>query len=124
MQELIDSARDRGLAVELSIDLDGGVESLVELTAFRIVQESLTNAIRHAGATQAWVRVSRATSNLQVEVRDNGRPPPRANDTAPGYGLRGMAERVEAVGGTLTYELVPGGGWRVRALLPIRTAGP
>jgi signal transduction histidine kinase len=88
------------------------------------VQESLTNVIRHAGASRAWVRVTRSAAHLLVEVRDDGRPPGRAVEAAPGYGLRGMGERVEAVGGTLRYGFAPDGGWAVRASLPTRVAGP
>jgi signal transduction histidine kinase len=125
LPELVEGARGKGLDVELSVDLDGvGVESLVELTAFRIVQESLTNVIRHAGASRARVRVTRSAAHLLVEVRDDGRPPGRAVEAAPGYGLRGMGERVEAVGGTLRYGFAPDGGWSVRASLPTRAAGP
>jgi signal transduction histidine kinase len=86
------------------------------------VQKSLTNVIRHPGASQAWVHVARAASRLVVELRDDGRSPTRT-EIAPGYGWRGMAERVEAVGGTLNYEIAPGGGWCVRAVLPTRATG-
>jgi signal transduction histidine kinase len=100
------------------------MERLVALTAFRIVQESLTKVIRHAGASRAWVRVARAASQLVVEVCDDGRSPTPAGEAAPGYGLRGMSERVEAVGGTLRYGPGPDGGWTVRAALPSGPAGP
>jgi signal transduction histidine kinase len=122
--ELIEGARAQGLDVDLSIDLDGaGVGSLLELTAYRVVQESLTNVIRHAAASQARVRIARMGSDLVIEVNDDGILASRDRPPTPGFGLRGMGERIEALGGSLSYGPAPGRGWTVRALLPTRTAG-
>lgn len=122
--ELVERARAQGLDVDLSIDLDGaGIESLLELTAYRVVQESLTNVIRHAGASRARVRIARTGSELVVEVNDDGVAASRDRPPAPGLGLRGMSERIEAVGGSLFFGPGSGRGWTVRALLPTRTAG-
>jgi signal transduction histidine kinase len=132
--ELADRARARGLNVELHMDLEGDgaraerqnpdIESLVELTAYRIVQECLTNVIRHADASRAAVSITRGRSQLIVEVRDDGRAGPdpdaalAASDGA-GFGLRGMHERLEPLGGALRYGPHPEGGWEVVARIPI-----
>jgi len=119
--ELVDGARAQGLDVDLSVDLDGAeVETLVELTAYRVVQEGLTNVIRHAGASRAAVAIAvrREPSQLVVDVTDDGHAGAGAGASA-GFGLRGMGERVDAVGGDLSYGPALGGGWRVRATLPV-----
>jgi signal transduction histidine kinase len=122
--ELVDGARAQGLDVELSIDLDGaGIESLTGLTAYRVVQESLTNVLRHAGASCARVRIARTGSELLVEVTDDGVATSRDRAPASGLGLRGMTERIEAVGGSLSFGPRPGQGWTVRAQLPTGEAG-
>ncbi|HYN98937.1 MAG TPA: ATP-binding protein, partial [Actinomycetota bacterium] len=87
-----------------------------ELTAYRIVQESLTNVIRHSGATKASVVVSYQPSVVSVEVEDDGRG--AAGTPAGGHGIRGMRERAEAVGGRLEAGPRPEGGFRVWAVLP------
>jgi signal transduction histidine kinase len=136
--ELVDGARAQGLHVELTADteLDGGgadgVESLVQLTAYRVVQESLTNVIRHARASRAAVRIERQPSELLVVVTDDGRGPAGASspprspspERRPpvGFGLRGMEERVTSLGGTLRFGWRATGGWEVVASLPTRTS--
>lgn len=137
VRELVDGARARGLDVELTMDVEGmEVESLVELTAYRVVQEGLTNVVRHSGAAHAAVRVGRGPGELVVEVVDDGHAAAGGRTTtgagttdgagtgaAGGFGLRGMGERVEALGGELAYGPLPGRGWVVRATLPSREAG-
>ncbi|MHB1928329.1 MAG: sensor histidine kinase [Acidimicrobiales bacterium] len=91
----------------------------VELAAYRLVQESLTNAIRHAGPATATVNVSYEPGGLRVEVADDGRgvdAPPSADGS--GHGLVGMRERAASVGGSVEAGPAPGGGWRVAAWLP------
>jgi len=94
----------------------------VENTVYRLVQESLTNAVKHAGAERASVAILEGDDDVSVTVEDDGSgfdpSKPRA-----GFGLVGMRERVELVGGRLTIESVPGGGTMVRAHLPARRAG-
>lgn len=86
-------------------------------TAFRIVQEALTNVLRHADASSALVRVAANPDTLTIEVTDNGRA--HAADATPGHGLLGMAERAAAVGGHLDVGPRQEGGWRVSAELPL-----
>jgi signal transduction histidine kinase len=114
------------------------LSAAVELAAYRIVQEALTNVRRHAGATAATVRLDYATAILMVQIdddgrgrsttptvgRDHGTAEPRADDRgAQGFGIRGMRERVSALGGDLSAGPRPGGGFRVTARIPI-TAPP
>jgi signal transduction histidine kinase len=89
----------------------------VDVTAYRIVQESLTNVLRHAGPARADVLVDRRPGELLIEVTDDGRGPP--DDETPGHGLAGMRERVAAVRGSLEAGARPEGGFRVRARIPL-----
>jgi len=97
-----------------------GLPAGVEAAAFRIVQESLTNVVRHARATRVRVRVRRTDDELEVQVDDDGQGPPGGGDgRAAGRGITGMAERAHALGGTLEAGPRPGRGFRVRARLPL-----
>ncbi|MDD9369824.1 MAG: histidine kinase [Acidimicrobiales bacterium] len=113
-----------GLDVEIVLpDPLPAVDPQVELAAVRIAQEGVTNALRHAEARRAVVRVAEKAGNLVVGVDDDGR-----SDTAPalgasGHGLRGMAERAAACGGRLDIARSDLGGWSVRATLPCRGNG-
>ena len=86
------------------------------LTAYRLVQEALTNTLRHAHATRAEVRVGYGDGCLVISVRDDGEGP---NGSPPGTGLLGMRERVGVYGGTLTTGPADGGGFQLRAVLPL-----
>jgi signal transduction histidine kinase len=100
----------------------GRVEPLapgVDLTAYRIVQEALTNARRHAPGAAVEVELGCAGDALRLRVRDDGPGP--ANGAGGGHGLVGMRERVAAVGGTLRTGPAEGGGFAVEADLPLRT---
>jgi signal transduction histidine kinase len=122
--------RGVGVPVELTVtgDTFDQPNMGIELSAYRVVQEALTNVIKHAGATtRVDVRVARLPGRLEVEVVDDGRgaaalATSRAgaagNGATSGHGLLGMRERVEVWGGTLATGPVPGGGFRVRATLP------
>jgi signal transduction histidine kinase len=94
----------------------------VGLAAYRIVQEALTNVTRHAGGAAATVRVSYAPAELMVEVGDDGRGAGPAPGVGTGSGLVGMAERAAALGGTVDAGPRPGGGFTVRARLPLPDA--
>jgi signal transduction histidine kinase len=90
----------------------------VDLAAFRIVQEALTNVTRHAGPATATVLVRYGADDLTVQVDDDGRGP-SATRSPGGNGIRGMRERVAALGGELTTGARPGGGFRVQARFPL-----
>jgi signal transduction histidine kinase len=118
---LLDRARRAGL--DVTVTTGGHSRPLpadVDLAAYRIVQESLTNVTRHAGATSAAVTIDYGTRELTVRVDDDG-----AGDTAaePGLGITGMRERVTALGGRLLAEGRHGGGFTVRADIPLGEDG-
>ncbi|WP_042213212.1 sensor histidine kinase [Demequina mangrovi] len=117
---LTQQVEDAGLPVDLSISGTAHVPAGVELSAYRVVQEALTNAMKHAGpGAHATVTVERLPHQVVVRVEDDGRGV--ISDAARqggGHGLRGMGERVHALGGSLEYGPRPGGGFRVRAVLP------
>jgi signal transduction histidine kinase len=121
---LADRARDAGLPVELRIegtprDLPAGVD----LTGYRVVQEALTNALRHAGAASASVLVRYESGGLVLEVADDGVGPEGAGPSpGGGHGLVGMRERVALYGGELEAGERRGGGFAVRARLPLNGA--
>jgi signal transduction histidine kinase len=115
IEALVASFRAAGLPCELAMDGDGaGVGDLVGLTAYRVVQEALTNASRHQGTPTAAVTVAVAAGSVTVTVRSQG---PAAPAGLPGHGLAGMRERVEGLGGRLEVGPEPE-GWAVRAVLP------
>jgi signal transduction histidine kinase len=113
---LVADVRAAGVPVALRVDGDGAaVPPGVELAAYRVVQEALTNVIKHAGATtRVDVTVHHLPSSLGVEVVDDGAGP----SGGAGHGLLGMRERVELWGGELSVGPGPDGGFRVAALLP------
>jgi signal transduction histidine kinase len=114
---LIEGISETGPRVDLHIE--GSQEELsagLDLTAYRIVQESLTNVMKHAGATRARVTLSFAPGLLTIEVVDDGSAPYSPNGS--GLGLRGMKERADLFGGTLEVGPLKDGGFRVLATLP------
>jgi signal transduction histidine kinase len=119
LDALLDGVRAAGREVTLireeSDDLQA-VPAAVDQAAFRIIQESLTNVVRHAGAGHATVGVSRNAGMLTVEVSDDG---PATSLPLDGNGIRGMRERARAVGGTLTMSVREPSGLLVRANLPL-----
>jgi signal transduction histidine kinase len=122
LAELIDAARDASVAgTRLIISgLVGPLDPGVELAAYRIVQEALTNARRHAPGAAVDVEVRYGGDTLRLRVRDNG-PGPVGGATAAdpaGHGLLGMRERAFSVGGALYTGAAPGGGFLVEAVLP------
>jgi signal transduction histidine kinase len=111
---LLDSARAAGLEVTVQAELAGELPAAVDRTAYRIVQEALTNAAKHAAGSRARIAVRRDGDVVVVEVTNNLTEPTR---TGQGTGLVSMRERATALDGTLTAGLT-GGSWRVRAVLP------
>jgi signal transduction histidine kinase len=122
LDALVERTRGTGLTVEVS-GADGldGLPAGVDLAAFRIVQEALTNVVRHSGATRATVRLSRSPGSLVVEVDDNGHGPTGPAVDNGGRGLAGMRERARALGGSLDAGPRPRRGFRVHARLPVPT---
>ena len=120
LADLVRQAREGGLKVELDLgtDLDDATP-LLQLTAYRIVQESLTNVRKHAAAARTRVAVYRENDLLTVDVLDDGAGA-RAQQSSPvpGFGLRGMRERAASLGGDLEAGPRPEGGFAVRARLP------
>lgn len=94
----------------------------LELSAFRVIQESVTNVVRHAETDACRVRVAYGPEELAVEITDRGRGAGRG--TSPGFGLAGMRERVALLHGEFTAAPVPGGGFRVTARLPVPACEP
>jgi signal transduction histidine kinase len=117
---LVTQVREAGLPVELRVE--GEPRELpvgIELSAYRIVQEALTNALKHAGDAHASVHVRYGADSLELEIADDGLGG-QAPVTSGGHGLAGMRERVALYGGRLDAGLEPSGGFAVRVLLPIR----
>ena len=115
LDALAERVRSAGLAVELSAE-PLALPSSVDLTAYRIVQEALTNTLKHAQATTARVEVRQTGRTLEIDVVDDGRG---AATVTPGHGIIGMRERAGAFGGDLTAGPTPGGGFAVRARIPL-----
>lgn len=120
---LVEPMREAGVEVALHVDGDlDDIPSLVDASAYRIIQEALTNVVRHAGRCSASVSVRRAGDDLAIEVADTGCGP-SAEDAGPGHGIAGMRERAVALGGSFEAGPREGGGYRVAALLPIAPSG-
>ena len=123
--ELAEAMRLSGLPVELVVDLDGGrdIEHLpqaIDLAAYRIVQEALTNTLRHAPGARATVRIQFDGDCVNVSVTDSGsrRAPSSPGGDKPGFGIDGMRERARLCGGELAAGPDAAGGFTVRATLP------
>jgi signal transduction histidine kinase len=124
LDSLVAGAGATGLEVRTRVEgLPRPLPAGTDLAAFRIVQESLTNVTRHAGPASATVLVRYGPDDLTVRVDDDGRGPVAATGPGNGNGIRGMRERVAALGGELTTGPRPGGGFRVQARLPIDESG-
>ncbi len=120
LEMLADQVREAGVPVSLTIEGNAHVPAGVELSAYRIVQESLTNILKHAGeGARADVTIVRQADTVRITIEDDGRG--SVTEVAlqsGGHGVVGMKERVQALGGTLDVGPRPGGGFRVRATLP------
>ena len=127
LPELVRATRRAGVAVQLSMrPVKGSVPPAVEVCAYRIVQEALSNARRHAGGSDVEVSVELQGDSLRLAVR-NGRGAADgtgSSDERPGLGLLGMTERVALLGGSLTTGPTDGGGFLVAASLPLRDMLP
>jgi signal transduction histidine kinase len=120
LPELIAGVSGAGLTVDLDVAaVPEAVPPPIAHAGYRIVQEGLTNVLRHSAAGHAHVRIGRDATILIVEVADDGPAGGAAAPTGGGHGLQGMRERAAALGGMCEAGQVPGGGWRIRARLPI-----
>jgi signal transduction histidine kinase len=113
--ELVERARTAGVTVSLSLDDTGELSEGIGLSVYRIVQEALTNVVRHAAPARCAITVAVTEETVRVEVTNTG---PRVTRGPGGHGLIGMRERVAVYGGTFDAGPQPGGGWRVEAVLP------
>ena len=123
IEDLVSQAAAGGIAVETRVE--GTARALpasVELAAFRICQEAVTNVVRHAGTASARISLSYGESELAVQIDDDGRGAASDIGARGGSGLAGMRDRATALGGSLDAGPRPGGGFRVRARLPLEQA--
>jgi len=119
LPELVAAVEQAGVRVTLDVVGDlGDIPAYAGVSAYRIVQEALTNVARHANASSARVAVGREGDELVLEIADDGRGA-TAQTVAEGHGIAGMRERVAALGGAFVAGPVAGGGFRVAARLPL-----
>lgn len=120
LRELVDGWRTRATDIDFRLDLPAPLPPLADetaLTLYRVVQEALTNVVRHSGARRCAVRLAAAGGEIRAEIEDDGRGlPPHAG--GGGFGLPGMAERLDAAGGRLDLARGAAGGLRLTAALP------
>jgi signal transduction histidine kinase len=124
IDRLAATARDAGVRVEVDVDWHGSREPLpadIDLSAFRIIQEAVTNVVRHARTDQCRVSISHQDGQLSIEITDGGRG---GSAAGTGYGITGMRERAALLGGDLSAGPRPGGGFRVAARLPVPAPAP
>ncbi|RKS74000.1 signal transduction histidine kinase [Motilibacter peucedani] len=120
LQRLVEMAEAADLRVEVQADaLPEALPSTVSVVAYRIIQESLINVVRHSTATHATVRLDRDGDRLRIAVVDRGTARPSSNLTPAGFGILGMTGRAQAVGGELSAGPGESGGFEVRASLPL-----
>jgi signal transduction histidine kinase len=125
LKELADTVRASGTPVELRMpDLDDQLSPAQELTVYRVVQEALTNVVKHAPGARATVDVAVRGTDIRIEVTNGADPagPSGGPGFTPGHGIVGMRERVAAFGGSLDAGPCPGGGFRVLAEVPAEAA--
>jgi signal transduction histidine kinase len=125
LDQVVDAARASGLDVELSVDAEtvAALSAGLDLTAYRIVQECLTNVVKHAGARRVHIDVRRSARDLEVDVLDDGSGHGQGLPEG-GHGLTGMRERVAMYGGSLhAGPAEPGPGFRVHARIPLSESG-
>jgi signal transduction histidine kinase len=116
LDALISGVRAAGLPVDLHVEGTGHeLPPGVDLAAYRVVQEALTNTLKYAGPAQAWVQICWTPDELRIEVANNG----RSTESGTGYGQAGMRERVRLYGGRVESGPRPDGGYVVRAFVPI-----
>jgi signal transduction histidine kinase len=117
VSELVQPLRDAGMTVHLVAPTEFALPPMVDASAYRIVQEALTNVMRHAEAAEVFVNVTRDPESVSVEISNSG--PVLEGGATEGHGIAGMRERALAVGGQLEAGPIATGGWRVAATLPV-----
>ncbi|MQA81063.1 MAG: sensor histidine kinase [Streptosporangiales bacterium] len=116
LDTVVSATTESGLPVDLRVEGEPEpLPAVVDTTAYRIVQESLTNALRHADADRVELVLRYSADRLEIQVTDDG----HGGDAGTGRGVTGMRERAELVGGTVAAGSHPGGGFRVSAVLPV-----
>ncbi len=125
LDALAASVRTAGLPVNLAVDGDlAALPAAMNVSVYRIVQEALTNVLKHAGSARADVTIGRVADTVTVEVTDDGTGQPGPLPPVRGHGLAGMGERAALFGGDLAAGPRPGGGFAVRARLPLGNGTP
>ena len=120
---LAEGVRAAGLPVRLAVDDHVALPTAVDVSAYRIVQEALTNVLKHAGPASADVTVGCVDGAVVIEITDDGVGAAVADRLVGGHGLIGMRERAAIFGGDLLAGPQPSGGFAVRARLPVMTPG-
>lgn len=122
LESLVGRVRDVGVRVELTVTgTPRPVSSGVGLAAYRVVQEALTNTVKHAAGASAHVVLEYGADRLHLEITDTGGRPSASAATGDGHGLMGLRERLNLYGGTLHTGERPGAGFRTAALIPLET---
>ena len=126
LHAMVQGVRGAGMTVDVHVDgPERELSAPVDLAAYRVVQEALTNAVKHAPGDPVTVRVTYRPAELLVDVSSaGGARPPADSSAAPGFGLVGLHERVRAVGGRLRSGPTPDGGFCVAARIPTAGARP
>jgi signal transduction histidine kinase len=123
LSRLVEQVRGTGVAVDVVTDGEPApLPPGLDLAAYRIVQEAVTNALRHSGGSQVAVRLDYRPGELRVTVDDDGRGIRNGHERPTGHGLRGIRERAELYGGSLDVGRADLGGTRIRAWLPVAAA--
>jgi len=119
LEPLVASVRGAGVLVDLTVEVDAGLPPAVDVSVFRIVQEALTNVLKHAAASRVTVRLTRDAAGVTAVVEDDGTGFDAATPNG-GLGLTGMRERVGIAGGRLTVDSALGKGTTLLAEVPLR----
>jgi signal transduction histidine kinase len=120
VEQLVDDMRNAGLAVRLNVNGDlSELSPGIDLAGYRVVQEALTNGLKHAPGAQVDAKINCSDRVLEIDVIDNGNAAPSSAEDRVGHGLLGMRERITLYGGELTTGPTPGGGFAVHARLPL-----
>jgi two-component system, NarL family, sensor histidine kinase UhpB len=121
LENLLQQWQPRNPETRATLEVDAGMDGFSEnenMTCYRLVQEALNNVSRHARARSVSIRLARLQNQVVLNIADDGAGA-SSHDKAPGLGLVGMRERVEALGGDITIESTAGNGFRIRAVIPV-----